>query len=199
MSSIFSVLKESGCELTVRKGSVDLKAPPRLRAVDMIRTLPYPGFPTDMQPQIMSLLTAARGTSIIVETVFESRYRHAEELQRMGADIRMQGPVAVIRGVERLTGAEVGVWDLRGGAAMIIAALRAEGVTSIFPAKHIDRGYEAIEERLVSLGARIVRVDPAGKNQPEPKEGNIWTKEPGEEFPETGSRPGAAKGSQQPG
>ncbi|HBQ65036.1 MAG TPA: hypothetical protein DD727_09010, partial [Clostridiales bacterium] len=125
--------------------------------------------------------------------------RHAEELQRMGADIRMQGPVAVIRGVDRLTGAEVGVWDLRGGAAMIIAALRAEGVTSIFPAKHIDRGYEAIETRLAALGARIIRVDPAGSRQPDTKEGNRWTKEPEEASPETGSQQEADRAGTPPG
>src|SRR5207253_3676743 len=119
----------------------------RPRSVDFV-TLPYPGFPTDLQPQMMALLATARGTSIATENVFESRFMFVEELNRMGADIRTEGHHAVIRGVERLSAAPVRALDIRAGAAMIIAALAAEGITEISDLHHLDRGYGDLERRL---------------------------------------------------
>lgn len=123
-----------------------------------IKTLPYPGFPTDMQAQVTSLLTRARGTSIITETVFENRFMHTEELVRMGADIKVDGRVATVNGVPELHGARVQATDLRGGAALILAGLAANGETEISLIHHIDRGYENLEKKLYNLGADIRRV-----------------------------------------
>ena len=116
-------------------------------------TLPYPGFPTDLQPQMMALLAAADGTSIVTENVFESRFMFVDELNRMGADIRTEGHHAVIRGVERLSAAPVRALDIRAGAAMVIAALAADGVTEIADMYHVDRGYQDFEAKLTALGA----------------------------------------------
>src|SRR4029077_4947043 len=121
----------------------------RPRSVDLV-TLPYPGFPTDLQPQMMSLLAAASGTAIATENVFESRFMFVDELNRMGADIRTEGHHAVIRGVERLSAAPVRALDIRAGAAMVIAALAADGTTDIADIHHVDRGYEDLEGRLTS-------------------------------------------------
>lgn len=123
-----------------------------------IKTLPYPGFPTDLQQPMSVLLSVAEGTSIITENVWESRYRHVEELRRMGAVIKVEDRNAIIEGVEKLTGAQVEATDLRAGAALVIAGLIAEGVTEVTNVKHIDRGYERLEEKLRSLGADIERV-----------------------------------------
>ena len=119
--------------------------------------MPYPGFPTDMQAPFMSLMSVARGTSVITETVFEKRFLHAGELQRMGADIRTDGRCAVIEGVEELTGAKVRATDLRAGAALILSALAAKGDTEISDIYHIERGYHKIDEKLRKLGAEIRR------------------------------------------
>ncbi|MFQ5692945.1 MAG: UDP-N-acetylglucosamine 1-carboxyvinyltransferase, partial [Nitrospinota bacterium] len=127
------------------------------RAVD-IQTAPYPGFATDAQAQMMTLLCLAEGTSVVSETVFENRFLHAAELQRMGADILVEGNRAVVRGVERLVGAEVMATDLRASASLVLAGLAAEGETTVNRVYHIDRGYERIEEKLSALGARIERV-----------------------------------------
>ncbi len=121
----------------------------------MLQTLPYPGFPTDMQAQIMSLLTVANGTSIVNETIFENRFKHAEELTRMGANIKSFGKVAVIKGVRELTGAKVSAKDLRGGAALVLAGLIAQGSTEIDNIYHINRGYDDMMGILRSLGADI--------------------------------------------
>src|SRR5947207_6944959 len=126
----------------------------RPRSVGLV-TLPYPGFPTDLQPQMMSLLAAASGTAIATENVFESRFMFVDELNRMGADVRTEGHHAVIRGVERLSSAPVGALDLRGGAAMTIAALVADGGTEIADVYHVDRGYEDFELKLTALGAEV--------------------------------------------
>jgi len=123
-----------------------------------LKTLPYPGFPTDLQAQFMALLSLAQGTSIITETVFENRFMHAEELRRMGADIRIEGRSAIVKGVERLTGAEVKAPDLRAGAALVLAGLVAEGETVISDVYHLDRGYDNFVAKLRSLGAQIIRV-----------------------------------------
>jgi UDP-N-acetylglucosamine 1-carboxyvinyltransferase len=123
-----------------------------------IRTAPYPGFPTDMQAQFMALATIADGTATVTETIYENRFMHALELQRLGADITIQGNTAVVRGVERLQGATVMATDLRASASLVIAGLVAEGQTTIERIYHLDRGYEALEKKLGALGARIERI-----------------------------------------
>ena len=159
LSSIIASLKESGCRINIKGSTMQVSGPSRLRAIDIVRTLPYPGFPTDMQAQLVAMLTVARGTSIMVETVFENRYKHVDELLRMGANIKLEGRLAVIKGVKRLTGANVCARDLRGGAALILAGLAAEGETAISGIKHIERGYEDIEKKLQQVGASIRRAD----------------------------------------
>jgi len=159
ISSIVSYLREAGCCIDLKRDSLHIYGPARPRSIDVIRTLPYPGFPTDMQSQFVSLLSIAKGTSIVVETIFDNRYKHVEELLRMGADIKLEGRLAVIKGVEKLTGANVCARDLRGGAALVLAGLAAEGTTVISGIKHIDRGYEDIELKLSNAGALIERKD----------------------------------------
>lgn len=152
-------LKEAGCLVLEKGNSIKVKAPQKLKAIEQIKTLPYPGFPTDMQAQFMALMTIAKGTSIITETVFENRYKHVDELMRMGAKIKIDGRVAVIKGVKKLTGTKVDAKDLRGGAALVLAGLAAEGVTVINDAWHIDRGYDQFDKMLQQLNANIIRVD----------------------------------------
>ena len=120
--------------------------------------MPYPGFPTDAQPPVMAMLTLALGTSIFVENMFENRYKHVGELLRLGANIKVEGRVAVVEGTSRLTGASVEAADLRGGAALVVAGLAAHGVTTVSGVRHIDRGYESIEKNLSILGADVSRV-----------------------------------------
>ncbi|OPX44610.1 UDP-N-acetylglucosamine 1-carboxyvinyltransferase 1 [Ruminiclostridium hungatei] len=155
--SVASILRDIGCQINIKRNDIHVIAGSKLEAVEVIRTLPYPGFPTDMQAQIMALLTLCRGTSIIIETIFESRYKHVDELLKMGANIRIDGRMAVVKGVDRLNGAQVVSRDLRGGAALILAGLAARGETVITGLEHIDRGYYKIEEKLASLGADIIR------------------------------------------
>ncbi|MCX7843590.1 MAG: UDP-N-acetylglucosamine 1-carboxyvinyltransferase [Clostridia bacterium] len=157
ISATVSSLREAGCRINVKRNELHISGPARPKAIDIIRTLPYPGFPTDMQAQIVTMLAIARGTSIVVETVFENRFMYVEELLRMGANIKLEGRIAVIKGVKKLTGAQVAARDLRGGAALVLAGLAAEGVTTVSSIKHIDRGYENIEEKLAQLGALIRR------------------------------------------
>ncbi|NLL70856.1 MAG: UDP-N-acetylglucosamine 1-carboxyvinyltransferase [Epulopiscium sp.] len=156
--AIISKLREMGCMIQEEKDQMYIKAPSHLKAIDTIRTYPYPGFPTDMQAQIMALLTIAKGTSIISENIFESRYKHAEELIRMGAHIQLEGKIAIITGVDRLMGAVVKAEDLRGGAALILAGLCAEGETIVCNSRHIERGYQQIDEDLRTLGASIQKI-----------------------------------------
>jgi len=156
---IISVLKDCGCKIWQEKTSLTLESKSRIKPIDFLRTLPHPGFPTDAQSPIMSLLSIADGTSIIAENMFENRFKHAAELNRMGADIKVDGRIAVIRGVKRLSGAKVTATDLRGAAALVIAGLNAEGVTEVDGLNHLDRGYEFFEEGLFSLGASIKRVE----------------------------------------
>lgn len=151
-------LREAGCDVRVSGRWVCLSAPPRLHRIRMIRTMPYPGFPTDVQAQIMALTSVCEGTSVIVENIFESRFKHIGELIRFGAKISAEGRMAVVEGVRKLYGANVKATDLRGGSAMIIAGLCAEGTTQISEIHHIDRGYEKPEEVLSFLGADIKRV-----------------------------------------
>ena len=155
---LINKLREAGAVIRVEKERIHLDATQvsRLKGVD-VRTLPYPGFPTDMQAQMVALMSVAEGTSIVTETVFESRFMHVEELRRMGADIRVEGSHVVISGRERLTGAPVMASDLRASAGLILAGLAAEGTTEVFRVYHLDRGYEKIEEKLRRLGAIIDR------------------------------------------
>ena len=158
LAGILPIFEEMGCELTVQGNTVRLRTPEgRLRGVRDIRTMPYPGFPTDAQAPIMAVTALAEGTSVFVENIFESRYKHAAELTRMGARIKLEGKVALVEGVPKLFGAPVMATDLRGGASLIVAGLAAEGQTVIRDIKHIDRGYERIEESLQPLGAEIRR------------------------------------------
>ncbi|KPU44038.1 UDP-N-acetylglucosamine 1-carboxyvinyltransferase 1 [Oxobacter pfennigii] len=150
-------LKESGCILRTGQNSVKLNVKNKLRAIDTIRTLPYPGFPTDLQAPIMALLSKAKGTSVIIETVFENRFKHVEDLICMGANIKVDGRIAVIRGRNKLMGANVIARDLRGGAALVVAGLCAEGTTVVEDIEHIDRGYENFHVNLQSIGADIIR------------------------------------------
>ena len=147
--------EESGCEVRQLGGCLNIMAPRRLNPVRHIRTMPYPGFPTDAQPAIMSMAAVGRGTSMFVENIFENRYRHAEGLGRMGAKIKVEGKVAVVEGVERLTGAAVESADLRGGAALVVAGLSAQGRTQVSGTQFIRRGYEDLAKHLADLGARV--------------------------------------------
>jgi len=150
-------LRESGARVRVSDSSIELEAHERPNAVS-IRTAPYPGFATDMQAQFMALATVANGTAVITETIFENRFMHALEMQRLGADIKLEGNTAVVKGVERLQGARVMATDLRASAGLVIAGLVAEGDTVVDRIYHLDRGYEALETKLSSLGARVVRI-----------------------------------------
>lgn len=157
LEAVLAKLAEAGCRIETGSDWVALQAPARLRAVD-VRTAPYPGFPTDMQAQFMALDTVAEGSGVIRETIFENRFMHAVELQRLGADIRIDGNTAVVTGVARLDGATVMATDLRASAGLVVAALKAEGETIIERIYHLDRGYERIEEKLGALGAQVRRI-----------------------------------------
>jgi UDP-N-acetylglucosamine 1-carboxyvinyltransferase len=150
-------LRESGVVVKTGNSEIEIEAEGRPKSVS-IRTAPYPGFATDMQAQFMALATIAQGTATVTETIFENRFMHAHELQRLGADIAIQGNTAVVRGVERLQGATVMATDLRASASLVIAALVAEGETTIERIYHLDRGYESLETKLGALGARVERV-----------------------------------------
>ena len=156
MKPLVAKLKEAGVSIDVEVDQIRVNATDGLRAVD-VKTLPYPGFPTDMQAQFMALMTVAKGSSVITETVFENRFMHVDELKRMGANIKIDGRIAMVDGVARLTGCPVTATDLRAGAALVVAALAAEGRTEIGSVHHIDRGYDRIVDKLKGLGADISR------------------------------------------
>lgn len=158
IEAVTAKLREVGAEIIPDRERLRIRCPARPRAVDF-KTLPYPGFPTDMQPQMMALMCIADGTSVITETVFENRLKHAEELRRMGANIKVEGRTAVVKGVPRLSGARVNASDLRSGAALVLAGLVADEETQVEGVEHIDRGYEDFDVKLRALGARIRRVD----------------------------------------
>jgi len=157
LDAVMAKLREAGATLTAEDGGVRCKGPKTIKPVD-IKTTPHPGFPTDMQAQLMVLLTVARGSSVITETVFENRFMHVLELSRMGADIKVDGHTAVVKGVRQLSGAPVMATDLRASASLVLAGLRATGTTEVQRVYHLDRGYERLERKLRKLGADIRRV-----------------------------------------
>lgn len=154
ITPVISKLEEAGCSINIEKHGVEIIAPKKLKAVD-IKTMPYPGFPTDMQSVFATLLTLAKGTSIIVENIFENRYKYTKELIKMGAKIQIEGNVAAIKGVRRLYGTNIKACDLRGGAAMVLAGLVAKKETQIENIEYILRGYENLDKKLSGLGAKI--------------------------------------------
>ncbi len=156
-STVISSLKSMGCEIELMEHSIRLVRNKALRAAKPVVTKPYPGFPTDAQALLMAACLCADGTSVFVENIFESRYRHVPEMRRMGADIRTEGRVAMVTGVDEIAAAPVAACDLRGGAALVIAALTARGETSISDSGHIERGYEDLAGDLCAVGAEIVK------------------------------------------
>lgn len=159
IAPVIPVFEEAGCDISISPSTITLTAPPYLRNIKTIRTMPYPGFPTDMQAQMMAMTTVCHGTSVIIETIFESRYKHVSELLRFGAKIRVDGRMAVIEGINSLTGASVIASDLRGGAALVLAGLAAQGTTVVDDIKYILRGYENMSGVLTSLGCDIVKEE----------------------------------------
>jgi len=161
LDAVVDKLMDAGCEIVCEKSrnfeAIALRAPAKLKSVS-IRTSPYPAFPTDMQAQFMAINAVADGTAVIRETIFENRFMHAVELQRLGADIRIDGNTAVVRGVAALQGATVMATDLRASASLVVAGLMADGDTTVERIYHLDRGYERLEEKLAALGARVHRV-----------------------------------------
>lgn len=157
LEPVIAKLRQIGAEVQIGDDTVRVRRTGRIKGVDC-KTMPYPGFPTDMQPQFMALLAMAQETSVITETIFENRFQHVDELRRMGAQITIEGRTAIIRGVESLEGAFVEATDLRAGAALFLAALAAEDATVLEKVGHIDRGYENLEEKYRQLGAKLTRV-----------------------------------------
>lgn len=158
LKPVTAKLREAGVEISEELFSIRVRSDGDLKAID-IKTHPYPGFPTDMQSQMTSLMSKAEGTSMVIETIFENRFMHVSELKRMGANIKIEGRSAIIEGATQLMGAQVKATDLRAGAALVLAGLSAEGTTEITDIEHIDRGYVKIDEKLKSLGVNIKRVD----------------------------------------
>ena len=158
VGTVIQCLRDAGCTVRSAGRTITLLAPKRLGSMPTVRTMPYPGFPTDSQAPLMAAACTAQGSALFIETIFENRFRHAAELQRMGADIRISGRTALVTG-RQLHGARVRSTDLRGGAALVVAALAAQGESRVEALTHIDRGYEHFAEKLIALGASIRRVD----------------------------------------
>lgn len=158
LTAINSVFEEAGCEITADNENLTLKAPKKLLSVSIVRTAIYPGFPTDAGPIVLAMLAKSQGTSVVVENIFENRFRYVDELKRLGAKIKVENRIAIIEGVTSLSGASCKCTDLRGGAALVVASLAAEGTTVIGEIHHIKRGYENIAERLSLLGADIKEI-----------------------------------------
>ncbi len=158
ISPILSKLEETGCEIKTSKDSIYLVANKHLKSVD-IKTMPYPGFPTDLQPIFSTLLTVCKGTSIITENIFENRFKFMQEIQRMGAKVTIEGKTMIIKGVKRLHGADVESTDLRGGASLVLAGLIAKGTTRVSKLEYLLRGYQDLDKKLNELGANIVREE----------------------------------------
>lgn len=151
---VLSKLEECNCKIWKEKNRIIIDAPKRIKATS-IRTMPYPGFPTDMQSVFLGMLTTSKGTSIISENIFENRFRCSSELKRMGAKIEIEGRTAIVKGVRKLSGAMVKATDLRGGAALVLAGLSGHGITTIDDIEYIERGYDSLEKKLINVGARI--------------------------------------------
>ncbi len=158
IAALLHKLRENGCKIHTKNDKILLSSEGRLKSVDLVETMPFPGFPTDLQAQYVSLCCITKGSTLVVENLFETRYRYAAELKRMGADITVRGRTAFIRGVEKLHGAYVTAGDLRGGAALVLAALQAEGQSTVADLSHIDRGYADFEGKLRRLGAKVRRI-----------------------------------------
>ena len=158
IAALLHKLRENVCKIHTKNDKIELYSDGKLKSVNLVETMPVPGVPTDLQAQYSALSATAKGATLVVENLFETRYRYAAELKRMGADITVRGRAAFIRGVEKLHGASVTAGDLRGGAALVVAALRAEGQSSVMDLSHIDRGYAEFEGTLRNLGAKIKRV-----------------------------------------
>jgi UDP-N-acetylglucosamine 1-carboxyvinyltransferase len=156
LNTVLLKLSQAGAQIEDDMDWIRIMAPKRLQAVD-IETLPHPGFPTDLHPQMVSLLAVCDGVSVVQETVFENRFGYTHDLARLGADVKVDRETAIVRGVDRLTGAPVQAQDIRGGAALVLAALKAEGTTLVDGVESIDRGYQALEEKMKALGAVIRR------------------------------------------
>lgn len=157
ITPVLNKLAEMGCTIKLKENEINLKSPKKLKAID-IKTMPYPGFPTDMQAIIGAVLCVASGTSIIVENIFENRYKYTAELQKMGANINIEGKTAIIKGVKKLSGTKVRVTDLRGGASLVLGGLAAKGTTNVEDIQYILRGYENLDGKLKNLGAEIYTV-----------------------------------------
>ena len=155
---ILNKLEEANCKIKVEKNTIEIIATKRVTAID-IKTMPYPGFPTDLQSIFAALLTSAKGTSIITENIFESRYKYVQELNRMGAKIKVEGRNAIIKGTKKIQGANVIATDLRGGAALVLEGLAAKGITEVENIHYILRGYENMEEKLKKIGAKIYKKE----------------------------------------
>lgn len=158
LAALIPIFKNAGCKIRISDGNLEINAPERLKSMKTIRTMPFPGFPTDAQAPLLATACVADGTTVFVENIFENRYRHIPELVRMGAAVKTEGKVAVVEGVEILYGASVEAPDLRGGAALVVAGLCAEGKTEIGGVEYIERGYECIESTLTSIGADIKKI-----------------------------------------
>lgn len=154
ITPIINKLEETGCKLKIEKRKIEIQSPKKLKAVD-IKTMPYPGFPTDMQSIFATTLTTAKGTSVIVENIFENRYKYTQELVRMGAKISIEGKTAIIKGVRKLYGTNVKATDLRGGAALVLAGVMSKGTTIIDDIEYILRGYEKFDKKLEKLNIDI--------------------------------------------
>lgn len=158
LGAVIPVFEEAGCKVTFSKGDMRITAPKVLNSVKHIRTMPYPGFPTDCQAPIMAMTAVSKGTSVIVENIFENRFRHVGELERMGANIKVEGKVAVVEGVSQLFGTTVVAPDLRGAASLVTAGLCAQGTTQMSGVNFLERGYESLETVLSGLGAEIKKI-----------------------------------------
>ena len=158
LTAVLSCLEEAGCTLHTGRDRIVLASAGPLRGVRPVRTAPYPGFPTDAQAVLMAALAGGEGATLFVENIFDSRYRHVDELRRMGADIQIAGRAAMVSGVGRLHGASLRSPDLRGGAALVVAALGAEGTSQVSELRHIRRGYQGLDKNLRALGAEIQEI-----------------------------------------
>ena len=158
LGAVIPVFEEAGCTVKNRGGELEFTAPQRLKSMKTVRTMPYPGFPTDAQAPLLAAACVAKGTSVFVENIFENRYRHVSELSRMGANLKTEGKVCVAEGVAALYGAKVEATDLRGAAALVAAGLCAESATVISGVQFLERGYESLEQTLCRLGADVKKI-----------------------------------------